>query len=76
MKTEQELIARRAAKKVEISTGYEADACPPTYFAEIEELNIKCRDFTEEAAVELIQREAEIVLLQNLSMAKKILKRR
>lgn len=72
--TDFDQIVRAALKKLEVRTGYrpESKASPSCYFGEIEELNLRCYDFTEEQAVELVLKEAEIVLWQNLSQAKEI----
>jgi hypothetical protein len=68
-----ELLVNSALEKLEVTTGYTEST--GLYFAVIDELGLKCVDFTEEAAVDLIKSEAEIVLYKELSKAKDIIKR-
>ena len=67
------ILVNNALEKLEIKTGFTEGT--GLYFAVVEELGLKCVDFTEEAAVELIKSEAEIVLHQHLSKAKDIIKK-
>ena len=71
-------LVSEAVKRLEVKTGFSdaTSVTPAHYFAEIEELGIKCSEFTEEDAVKMVTDEASVVLTQRLSLAKKILKSR
>jgi hypothetical protein len=62
-----------ALYKLELTTGYvKAD---DTYYAEIPELGIRCVDFTEDSAIDLVESEGRIILGRELSRARDILLR-
>jgi hypothetical protein len=71
------LIAE-ALKRLDVQTGFVNATLdtPAYYFAEIVELDIRCNDFTEEAAVKTIKSEAAFMLWHEVSKAKEILRRR
>lgn len=70
-----ENIISLAKERLEIATGFEIgfNGREDTYFARCPELNIECRGFSEEEAVEILLIDIEHHLRANLSLAKEII---